>query len=116
MDGVGYYILDLYSMHDKFNSIQAMFKEHGVLAVGVAGFTPIPYKVFTIASGVFNFSLYKFILVSIISRGLRFYIVSFLLLKFGDKAKIFIDKYFAWLTIGFVILLLGSYVLIKFII
>ncbi|RKX22935.1 MAG: DedA family protein [Candidatus Zixiibacteriota bacterium] len=89
----------------------------GPWAVGIAGFTPIPYKVFTISAGFFNMSFIPFLAASLISRTLRFFIVAGLIgllyKKFGDKIKDFIDKYFNWLAIGFVILLILGFLSIK---
>ena len=66
----------------------------------LAGFTPLPYKVFTITSGFIGFNLYIFIIISFISRGLRFFIVSYLSMKFGDKFEILLKKEgFMWFTI-----------------
>ena len=66
----------------------------------LAGFTPLPYKVFTIASGLIGFNILTFILISIVSRGLRFYLVSFLSYKFGDLFSKFMDKHGSkWFTI-----------------
>jgi membrane protein DedA with SNARE-associated domain len=80
----------------------------------VAGFTPIPYNVFTIASGVFGLSFIPFVVISSISRGLRFFILGAILFKFGESIKIFIERYFNLLSILFVILLILGYVGIKF--
>jgi membrane protein DedA with SNARE-associated domain len=75
----------------------------------LAGFTPLPYKVFTIASGLIGFNLLIFILISLISRGLRFFIVSFLSFKFGDLFSQFMEKHGSkWFTIiGVLIVLIG---------
>ncbi len=80
----------------------------------IAGFTPIPYKVFTIASGSFYFNFPLFVLASVLSRGARFFLVSIVLLFFGDKAREFIDKYFDWLAFAFVILLIAGFIVIKY--
>lgn len=97
-----------------FYDIEGMFKQYDFWIIFTAGFTPIPYKVFTVSSGAFNVNLPMFIFASIISRGARFFLVSYLLWKFGDTIKAFIDKYFDWLAIGFTVLLIGGFVLIKF--
>ena len=80
-----------------------------------AGFTPFPFKFITIASGVFNLNIFLFIITAIVARGLRFYLLAGLLFVFGEKIKVFIDKYFNILAILFFILLIGSVLLIKFI-
>ena len=84
----------------------------------LAGFTPLPYKVFTIASGLISFNIFIFILISFISRGLRFFIVSYLSYKFGDLFTEFMDKYGSkWFTvIGILIVIFGFiiYLILKF--
>ena len=93
----------------------ANFNEYGFWYVFTAGFTPIPYKVFTIASGVFRLNFPLFILASALSRSLRFFLVAWLFRKFGPGIKVFIDKYFNWLAIAFVVLLFGGFLLVKYI-
>lgn len=100
---------------DVFYQIQAMFVEYDFWIIFTAGFTPIPYKVFTIASGAFDINIPMFIIASIISRGARFVLVTWLLWKFGAQIKSFIDKYFDWLAIAFTVLLVGGFVVIKFV-
>ena len=82
----------------------------------LAGFTPLPYKVFTIASGLISFNILIFILISLISRGLRFFIVSYLSYKFGDLFTDFMDKHGSkWFTvIGILIVILGIIIYLIF--
>jgi membrane protein YqaA with SNARE-associated domain len=98
-----------------FNRVMANFNEYGFWYVFAAGFTPIPYKVFTIASGVFKLNFVLFVTASTISRSLRFFAIAALFRKFGPEIKSFIDKYFNLLAILFFILLLGGFLVIKFI-
>ncbi|MBT3909618.1 MAG: DedA family protein, partial [Rhodospirillaceae bacterium] len=107
-------ILDFYHAAQKFEEIRGLYNEHGALIVFSAGFSPIPYKVFTIASGVADMNLVTFTLASIVGRGARFFLVAFLLWKFGEPIKTFIERYLAQLTLAFVVLLGGGFVLIKF--
>lgn len=72
---------------DKILQVEKLYNKYGVWAVGAAAFTPIPYKVFTIASGVFKMNLLGFTIVSIIGRGMRFFIVATALMFFGEKIK-----------------------------
>ena len=75
----------------------------------LAGFTPLPYKVFTIASGLIGFNILIFILISLISRGLRFYLVSFLSYKFGDLFSKFMEKHGSkWFTIAGLLIVIIS--------
>ncbi len=99
-----------------FTSIQQQYDQHGFLIIFTAGFTPIPYKIFTISAGAFDINLFNFIIASTISRSARFFLVSGLIWKFGDPIKSFIDKYFNILTIIFTILLVGGFILIKYIV
>ena len=82
----------------------------------LAGFTPLPYKVFTIASGLIGFNILIFIFISLISRGLRFFIVSYLSYKFGDLFTEFMDKHGSkWFTIiGILIVIIGIIIYLIF--
>jgi len=99
-----------------FQRVMANYNEYGFWYVFLAGFTPIPYKVFTIASGVFKLNFFLFLLASTVSRSLRFFAVAALFRKFGPRIKGFIDKYFNLLAILFFILLFGGFLIIKYII
>jgi membrane protein YqaA with SNARE-associated domain len=96
-----------------FENVQQLYNTHGFWIVFTAGFTPIPYKIFTISSGAFDLNLVTFLIASIVSRGARFFLVSFLIFWFGEPIKKFIDKYFNWLALLFTILLIGGFVVIK---
>lgn len=103
---------------DWFNKKELWGIKVGPWAVGVAGFTPIPYKVFTIASGFFGMSLVPFLVASVISRSLRFFLVAGLIgllyRRYGNRIQEFIDKYFNWLALAFAVLLVGGFVAIGF--
>lgn len=100
-----------------FNEKEMFGMKVGAWAVGIAGFTPIPYKVFTIAAGFFQMSFIPFIVASMISRSLRFLVVGgiigLLYKKYGPRIQEFIDKYFNALAIAFVILLVLGFMSIK---
>lgn len=99
-----------------FNDIQKMYSQYDFWIIFTAGFTPIPYKLITISSGAFNINILMFVVASVVSRGARFFLVSWLIWKFGPQIKSFIDKYFNWLAIAFTILLIGGFVVIKYLI
>ena len=101
-------LLRLFS-REKVALVQHYFQKYDVWAVGIAAFTPIPYKVFTIAAGVFLLDLKRFTVVSIAGRGGRFFIVGGLLHFFGEPIAAFISKYFEVLTVAFVALLVGGF-------
>ncbi|MBU1096516.1 MAG: DedA family protein [Bacteroidetes bacterium] len=98
-----------------FYDVKTLYDEWNFWIIFTAGFTPIPYKVFTISGGAFDINIVLFVLASIVSRAGRFFLVAFLIWKFGDQIKGFIDKYFNWLAIAFTILLVGGFVVIKYI-
>ncbi|UCE25877.1 MAG: DedA family protein [Candidatus Zixiibacteriota bacterium] len=92
-----------------FSEKEVMGMKVGAWAVGIAGFTPIPYKVFTIAAGFFEMAFMPFLIASAVSRSLRFFVVAGLIgtlyRKYGDRIKLFIDRYFNVLAVAFVVLL-----------
>ena len=106
--------MNFYGYEDKLSNIKEnLINSDGFYAwLGIlflAGFTPLPYKVFTIASGLIGFNLLIFIFISLISRGLRFFIVSYLSYKFGDSFNRFMDKHGSkWFTVvGMIIVIIG---------
>ncbi len=110
----GAHIMNFYGYEDKLYSLkESLIKNDGFYAwLGIlflAGFTPLPYKVFTIASGLIGFNFLIFVLISLISRGLRFFLVSYLSYKFGDLFNEFMDKHGSkWFTIiGILIVIVG---------
>ena len=98
-----------------FFDIQKQYDHYGFIITFTAGFTPIPFKVFTISAGAFNISFPLFLIASTISRSARFFLVSFLIVKYGKKVEGFINRYFNLLTVVFAVILIGSYMLIKFV-
>ena len=111
---LGMEVLTFYGYENKFFKLKNnLISSEGFYAwLGIlflAGFTPLPYKVFTIASGLIGFNIFIFILISFISRGLRFFIVSYLSYKFGNLFTQFMDKHGSkWFTIiGILIVLIG---------
>jgi len=90
------------------------FEEWGFVIIFTAGFTPVPYKLFTVSAGAFGTSFPLFLLASATSRTARFMIVSGLIWRFGEPVRIFIDRYFNWLAIIFAVLLAGGFAALKF--
>lgn len=112
MDGLGRPIIELYNAQAAYAEVEQRFVAHGGWAVAIAGFTPIPYKVFTIAAGATQLSLSSFVLASVVSRSARFFLISGLIYYYGPTIKVFIDKYFNILTIVFTVLVLLGFVLL----
>ena len=117
----GAHIMSFYGYEDKLSKMKGnLVNSDGFYAwLGVlflAGFTPLPYKVFTIASGLIGFNFLIFVLISLISRGLRFFIVSYLSYKFGDLFSEYMDKHGSkWFTIiGILIVIIGLIIYLIF--
>ncbi|MEM8950835.1 MAG: VTT domain-containing protein, partial [Pseudomonadota bacterium] len=113
-ESVGQGILEFYGKLEKFESFQDLYNEWGAWIVMMGGLTPFPYKVITIASGVTGLNIVTFTIFSIIARGMRFFLIAWLLWKFGAPIKTFIEKYLGLLTILFFVLLIGGFALLKF--
>lgn len=92
---------------------EQLYNKYDAWAIGIAGFTPIPYKVFTILAGALNIRVRVLVVVSSLSRGGRLFLVAMLIYFFGEPVKSFIDRYFNILTIVFVLLLLGGFAVMK---
>jgi membrane protein YqaA with SNARE-associated domain len=113
---VGRKIIDFYSAGESYAAVKLLYERWDAVAVMVAGFTPIPYKVFTIAAGAFQINFATFMLASLVSRGARFFLIGALIWWLGPGIKDFIDRYFNWLVILFAILLIGGFVAVKYVI
>ena len=97
---------------ESFLQVKGLYDEYDFWIVFTAGFTPLPYKLFTISGGLFKIDLVMFFVASIVSRGLRFFLIAGLIWKFGAPIKTFIEKYFNLLAILFTVLLIGGFFLI----
>jgi membrane protein YqaA with SNARE-associated domain len=111
-DLVGRPIIAFYGLNEEYQKVQLWYSSNAFAAIAVAGFTPIPYKVFTIAAGAFQVSFVTLIYASALSRSARFFLVAALFYWFGPPIKSFIDQYFEALSVAFVVLfILGFFVL-----
>lgn len=106
-------ILHKFVKEKKIRKVHYYFNKYEAWAVGIAGFTPLPYKVFTISAGVFYINFKKFVLASIIGRGGRFFLEATLLMMYGQAMVNFINDYFGILSIVGVIILIVIYVFYK---
>ena len=109
---VGEPILEIYGYTDEYARIGHLFQENLVVALGTAGFTPIPFKVFTIAAGGFSISFPAFLAVSALSRGARFFLVAALLRVFGHEIRDFIERHFNWLSLALAAAIVGGFLLL----
>ena len=111
---LGRRIIEFYGAQDGYQQTRELYQNWDAIAVAVAGFTPIPYKVFTIAAGVFHINFLTFLLASLLSRGARFFLVGGLILWFGPEIKRFMDRYFNLLTVVFGVLLIAGFLILKY--
>ncbi|MBT4428276.1 MAG: DedA family protein [Rhodospirillaceae bacterium] len=112
-DAVGQPLLEFYGSEEKFSQFQHYYNEWGGWIVGAGGFTPLPYKVITIASGVTRLDIGIFILASVVARGLRFYIVAALLWRFGEPVREFVERHLGKMALLFFVILIGAFLLVK---
>ena len=114
-NSIGLVLVEFYHLEDSLEKFKELYNIYGTWIVIIAGFTPFPFKVITIASGLFELNILIFLFCSLISRGARFYIVAGLLYLFGENIKKFIDTYFNILTVLFFVLLVGSILIVRII-
>ena len=114
-DSIGIWVVETYGLSAKMKVVEKLYNDNAFMALLAAGFTPIPFKVFTIASGMMKIPLSTLVLASAISRTGRFILVAAFVFFLGEKARVYIEKYFELLTIVFTIALIGGFVLLKYV-
>jgi membrane protein YqaA with SNARE-associated domain len=114
IDTIGKPILDFYGRAEAFEQFKLLFNEYGVWILIIKGMTPIPYKVLTITAGVAHMAILPFILASILARAMRFFLVAALLYWFGPPIKDFIERRLTLVTSVGVVLLVGGFVVLKY--
>lgn len=97
---------------EKVAAVERLYDKYNAWATGIAGLTPLPYKIFTVSGGAFAINFRVFLIASLISRGLRFFAVAALLYVFGEPIRTFIDDNLGWLSVAFVILLIAGFWLV----
>src|SRR5205085_2310554 len=120
---IGYYffttwgqsIINFYGLQEAFARFQQQFTDYGLWVILIKGLTPIPYKIVTIASGVFHFDLLVFGLASLATRGARFFLVAAALRAYGEPIRTFIEKRLTLVTTLFVVVLIGGFVALRYI-
>ncbi|MFK7866069.1 MAG: YqaA family protein [Alphaproteobacteria bacterium] len=120
--GVGFYLFEqfgrpimiAYGHGDMLEMVQASYQAHGMWFVFTSATTPIPYKIFTIASGALQLEFFSFVGISILGRGIRFFLVALLLYYFGQPIRNFIEKYLGWVSLVAVCLLVGGFIWIAY--
>ncbi|MBV8335604.1 MAG: DedA family protein [Alphaproteobacteria bacterium] len=113
-DTIGLRVLDFYHLMDKYEAFKAAFAQWGAWIIIIKGLTPIPYKLVTIASGAAQFNLSTFTLASLVSRGLRFFVLAALLWRFGEPIRDFIERRLMLVTSLVAALLVGGVVVLRY--
>ena len=111
---VGEWVVRTYGLQQSLDAFRAGFAEYGIWIILIKGLTPIPYKLVTIASGAAHFDLFTFVWASIVTRGLRFFLLAALLWQFGEPIRHFIEERLTLITSACVVALLGGFVAFRY--
>jgi membrane protein YqaA with SNARE-associated domain len=111
---IGEWVVRTYGLQSGLATFRAGFAEYGIWIILIKGLTPIPYKLVTIASGAAHFDLFTFVWASIVTRGVRFFVVAALLWKFGEPIRAFIEKRLTLVTWLFLIALVGGFIVLHY--
>jgi membrane protein YqaA with SNARE-associated domain len=111
---IGAWVVKTYGLQAGLEKFRDEFTRYGTWVILIKGLTPIPYKLVTIASGAAHFDLFTFVWASIVTRGLRFFLVAALLWKYGEPIRAFIEKRLTLVMWTFLIVLVGGFVAVKF--
>jgi len=116
LETLGEWVIRTYGLQGALDQFRLDFARWGVWIILVKGLTPIPYKVVTIASGAAHFDLFTFVWASIVTRGFRFFLLAALLWRFGEPIRAFIEKRLELIAWTFLILLVGGFVVVRYIV
>jgi membrane protein YqaA with SNARE-associated domain len=115
-DSLGHWLIQLYGLGDKVEAFRAGYAEYGAWIILLKGLTPIPYKLVTITSGFANFNIWLFVVLSVVARGGRFFVVAILLNRYGDWIRVRIEKHLGlWVSLGAGVLVAGFIVAFRMI-
>lgn len=112
-DSIGLKIITIFSSAETFSRITDIYRNYETQAVLFAGFTPFPYKIVTLSAGFCKLPLIPFIIYSIVGRGARFFLIAFLIKRYGHQIQRIIDRYFNYLIIIFTLIVLLCMVILK---
>ena len=114
-DSIGIFLINLYGLEQYIAIVKAYFVNNAFLAMFIAGFSPIPYKIFTLSAGFFGINIMIFLLASIISRSMRFFAVAYIMKVFGREIGSFVFKYFNLLTLVLSVIIVVLIILFSFV-
>lgn len=112
-ESVGQWLIRIYGMGEGIEEFRATYREWGVAIILIKGLTPIPFKLVTIASGIAGFSFPKFVAAALVTRAARFFLIAFLLKRYGAPVQAFIEKRLTLVGILFLICLVGGFALVS---
>ena len=115
-DTIGIQLLEFYGKADRYDEFKALYVDHGVLAVAIGAITPFPFKVTTIVSGLLQMNLLLFMIVCLLGRGFRFFLIAALLRRYGTPVREFIEKRLGLVTILAFALIVGGFVVLKYVV
>ena len=115
-DSIGIQLLEFYGKADRYDEFQALYVDHGVLAVAIGAITPFPFKVTTIVSGLLQMNFVSFAIVCLLGRGFRFFLIAALLRRYGTPVRAFIERRLGLVTILAFALLIGGFVVLKYVV
>jgi membrane protein YqaA with SNARE-associated domain len=113
---IGAWVVKTYGLQAGLERFREQFAHYGTWVILIKGLTPIPYKLVTIASGAAHFDLFTFVWASIVTRGVRFFLVAALLWKYGEPIRSFIEERFSLVTWSFLILLVGGFLVVRYVV
>ncbi len=108
-------VIQFYGLGHDFDAFRDAYQHWGLWIILIKGMTPIPYKLVTIASGLAGYDFWTFVAASIVTRGARFFLVAALLRIYGEPIRHFIEKHLTWVTTGFLVILVGGFVAVRYI-
>jgi membrane protein YqaA with SNARE-associated domain len=113
---LGTWLIGVYGLADQFEAYRRLYQDWGLWIILIKGMTPIPYKLVTIASGAAAFNFPVFVAASIVTRGVRFFLVAGLLYLFGNPIRDFIERRLTLVTTAFLVLVIGGFVVVRYLI
>ena len=113
-DEIGIHITEYFALTDQINNFKELYNENGSLAVFIAGVSPIPYKLVTIISGISLMNFFYFCFFSLLSRGLRFFLIGFLIFWFGSRVQSFVENRLSLLSLIIIVVVVIIFLLLRF--
>ena len=108
-DSVGQWLINLYGYGEKMGALKTFYDEYGAWFILLKGLTPIPFKLVTIVSGVLHYNFPLFVLLCLVTRGARFFILALLMNRFGEPIKAALEKYFGWFLLILAVSVAGGF-------